>query len=91
MARLLVRRLWRERSVGMEGWVGAELPDGTLVALCSVEKWNLGLADSLREEWRGAEKKFVVLKAIHINVSEAELRQDGLGSGRLQMSGRPSW
>jgi len=87
--RIHVRRLWREDNVGLMGFIGAELEDGTLVALCSVEKWILGSNDSLRKQWKDNERKFVGIKTIYGDVTEMQLRKDGLGSGKLKLVGRP--
>jgi hypothetical protein len=88
---ITITRLWREDDVGAEGWIGAELVDGTLVALCSVEKWNLGNPnDSLRRGWSGNERHFKRPKRLNFHLTEAELRRDGLGSGALRMRGMPT-
>jgi hypothetical protein len=77
--RIRVKALWIDRSVGLEGYVGAILMDGTQVALCSVEKWNQGPSDSLRRGWEHDQKVFGKLgKVIFQDYSEAALRCDGL-------------
>lgn len=90
MSRIMVRRLWRESDIGARGYIGAELLDGTLVALCSVEKWELAPKDSLRTDWRGNERFFDPPKAVFLpGITEEDLRFDGLGSGALRMTGVP--
>jgi hypothetical protein len=91
MCRIAINRLWRESDVGLVGWIGAELQDGTLVALCSVEKWELGSYDSLRDGWCNNERVFPRTKLVSLSgITEQELRADGLGSGMLRMKGLPS-
>jgi hypothetical protein len=71
--------LWRQKNVGLAGFIGAILADGSPVALCSVEKWELGRRDSLRRGWTGDVR--LGRKAFHHGISERQLREDGLLRG----------
>lgn len=40
--RVRIKALWLDKTVGLNGYIGAILEDGTPVDLCSKEKWDLG-------------------------------------------------
>lgn len=73
-----VRALWFQPEVGMHGYYGAVLVDGTPVALCSKERWDMGPRDSLRKGWRGNLRVWPKPKVVHVPYTEAELRKGGL-------------
>lgn len=83
--------LWKEPNVGLHGYIGAVLADGTEVALCSVEKWEQGPFDSLRYGWVDNICLFPHGKIMYSETPESVLRQDGLlGGTLLAMSGMPN-
>lgn len=53
MQKINIKALWLDPNVGLNGYLGAVLADGTPVALCSKEKFDLGPYDSLRKGWVG--------------------------------------
>lgn len=78
-----VKLLWLQSDIGLCGYIGAVLMDGTQVALCSKEKWDLGDDDSLRKGWDDNVRHGV--KIIYCDISETELRERGLGRDKLRM------
>lgn len=81
-----VLALWFQPEIGLKGYYGAVLEDGTPVALCSQEKWELGRKDSLRTGWEKNTKVFDFPKAIHINIPESELRKNGMKVGQVNLT-----
>lgn len=76
MHKISICALWLQRSVGKQGYIGAILADGTPVALCSKESWDLGRYDSLRKGWTGDVR--IGTKILLAKYSEADLRADGI-------------
>jgi len=76
--KIKIKALWLQSEIGACGYIGAILGDGIPVGLCSVEKWNLGRTDSLRKGWKNNIKIFKNIKTMYQNVSEEDLRKDGL-------------
>lgn len=79
-----VKALWFQPKIGLRGAIGAILHDGTPVALCSKEKWDLGKNDSLRSGWQGNIR--MGIKTFTNTYTEEQLVADGLGSGDLKMT-----
>jgi hypothetical protein len=79
--KITIKALWLDPNVGLEGYIGAILFDGTPVALCSNEKWRLGRRDSLRSGWTKDSRNVSVrhgVKVFYNQYSAQALRKDGL-------------
>lgn len=85
VATIRVKALWFQREVGLKGYFGAILSDGTPVALCSKEKWDLGPTDSLRDNWEG-DVRIGDKKVYMRDISTESLKKDGLGKGSLKLT-----
>lgn len=77
--RITVLALWLDPRVGSKGFIGAVLNDGTPVALCSKEKWDMGPRDSLRRGWIGRYR--IGKGSLYCHHSLSVLRAGGLKVG----------
>lgn len=78
-----IKALWFDKNIGLFGYYGAILHDGTPVAICSHEKWSLGKNDirvndeiylSLKENEKGFVKINKIVKAdATISIEKAKL------------------
>ena len=69
---------WLQPEIGLHGFLGCILEDGTPVGFCSKEKWDLGRDDSLRKGWEGNIKVFAEPHLVYSDYNEKVLRQQGL-------------
>jgi hypothetical protein len=91
MNKIKVKGLWIDRTIGREGFIGALLyPCRLPVALCSMEKWELGEHDSLRKNWQTGDLfEYIIFskpKIVYCAHTETELRQGGLSMGRQTLT-----
>lgn len=81
-----IKAMWFDKNVGLNGYYGAILHDGTPVAICSHEKWSLGKNDSLRSNWNGDIKIYNTIKKAYLDYDEDFLKIEGLLKGsKLEM------
>lgn len=76
-----VRALFRNDLVGAHGYIFAILEDGRVCPVSSVEKWNLGPQDSLREGWTDNWKEFNRVKTFYQDVSVEDRWEGGRWAG----------
>jgi hypothetical protein len=76
--KIKVKALWCQNDVGLCGYIGAILDDGTPIALCSRGKFDLGNDDSLRSGWKNDTKDWGGdTKSFYFDLSQITLKSEG--------------
>lgn len=89
VSQIKVWGFWEQPEIGLHGYIGCILEDGTPVGLCSKEKWLLGKEDSLRKDWNNNYKIFDEPHTVYSDFNEKVLRQQGLFKSSKEMAMTP--
>lgn len=81
MHKINILAIWFQPEIGLHGYYGAILSDGTPIAMCSHESWSFKKKDSLDTGWIGNTRTWPNGKTISSKYDTKTLIEDGLLKG----------